>query len=348
MLKEYEFNLQTFAQTVTAEAGTYGLSNINRTTDVKGSDGSGNDLSAEIKTFYDTALLLNAQPQLYFNQFGKKQPLRSRTGKTVEWRRFDTFAKALTPLKEGVIPDGHKASVKSISVSILQYGDYVPVSDQLEWAAVDQIIGEITNENGVQAGLTLDTLTRNAILAGCTNVMYVGGGTSMSAVTGTNKLTSADVAKAATILKKQNAPKINGSYVAIIHPSVAHDLRQDTGWIEAHKYSSAREIFNGEIGELHGVRFVETTEAKVESNGASSNPVKVYHCLFLGSEAYGVVEPTGMSLETIIKSKEQIGGPLNQFSTVGWKCMTAAKVLYPERMLDVICGSSFSGNDEAN
>ena len=174
MIKGYEFDLQTFAEVITPDRGTYGLSNINKTTDVKDEYGTGNDLSAEIKVFYDTALLRNAQPQLYFNQFGKKQPLRSRSGKTVEWRRFDSFGKALTPLLEGVIPDGHKATVKSISVSVLQYGDYVPVSDQLEWAAVDQIIGEITNENGVQAGLTLDTLTRNAVLAGCTNVMYVG------------------------------------------------------------------------------------------------------------------------------------------------------------------------------
>ena len=343
----HDFNLQTFAQTLTAEAGTYGLSNINRSTDVAGSSG-GNDLSAEIKVFYDTTLLENATPALYYNQFGQKQPLKSRNGKTVEWRRFKTFEKALTPLKEGVIPDGHKLSVSSITATVQQYGDYVPVSDVLEWAAVDPIIGETTKENGVQAGLTLDTLTRDAIFAGCTNVYYVGGGTSLSAVTAANKLTSADIAKAATILKQQNTPTIDGSFVAIINPSVTYDIRQDSGWIDVHKYSATKEIFNGEVGELHGVRFVETTEAKIVSNGATSGAVKVYHCLFLGKGAYGVVEPTGMSLETILKSKEQVGGPLNQFSTVGWKAMHAAKVLYPERMLDVICGSSFSTTDKVN
>ena len=98
---------------------------------------------------------------------------------------------------------------------------------------------------------------------------------------------------------------------------------------------------------LHGVRFMETTEAKIEMNTAST-AIAVYHTFFFGKDAYGIVEPTGMSMQTIIKSKEQIGGPIEQFSTVGWKAMHAAKVLYPERLLDVISASTFSTTDKAN
>ena len=60
-----------------------------------------------------------------------------------------------------------------------------------------------------------------------------------------------------------NAPTFDGKYVCILHPSVAFDLRQDEAWIAAHQYAAATELFSGEIGELHGVRFVETTEAKI-------------------------------------------------------------------------------------
>ena len=69
-------------------------------------------------------------------------------------------------------------------------------------------------------------------------------------------MTSELVAKAATQLKKMNAPTFDGKYVCIIHPSVAFDLRQDEAWIAAHQYAGATELFSGEIGELHGVRFV--------------------------------------------------------------------------------------------
>ena len=223
---------------------------------------TGNDLSPTMKTFYETSLLENSRANLFFNQFGMEQPLPKNGGNKVEFRKFDTFAKALTPLTEGVTPDGNKVNMTKIDVPIDQYGDYTTISDRLELEAVDPIIVGVTEEHGAQAGETLDTLTRNVVLTG-TQVQYAGGKSSRSALTASDKITGALVAKVATQLKKMKAPTINGDYVAIIHPSVAYDLRQDSQWLEAHKYARPEEIFNGEIGKLHGVRFVETTEEKV-------------------------------------------------------------------------------------
>lgn len=339
----FTYNLQRFAAVLTPTQGTYGVSNQNGTSN----SSTGNNLSAEMKTFYDTALLENARAKYVFNQFGKKQALKAGNGKNVEWRRFKTFAAATTPLVEGLIPDGNKLDVSSITATVSQYGDYTPLTDVIMWAAVDPVLSETVNEHADQAARTLDLLTRNVLLTN-TNVYRAGGAASNDDLTVANgKLTAADVARAATILKQQNTPTINGEYVAIIHPSVAYDLMHDDGWREAQKYVNPEKIYNGEIGKLHGVRFIESTEAKVEMNTASS-PIAVYHTFFLGKDAFGVVEPTGMSMETIIKSKEQIGGPLEQFGTAGWKAMHAAKVLYPERLLDVITASSFSATDTAN
>lgn len=50
-------------------------------------------------------------------------------GKTVEWRKFGSFDKALTPLTEGVTPDGSGISVSYITKELAQYGDYTTVSD---------------------------------------------------------------------------------------------------------------------------------------------------------------------------------------------------------------------------
>ena len=136
--------------------------------------------------------------------------------------------------------------------------------------------------------------------------------------------------------------------MAVIHPSVAYDLTSSAEWVEAHKYAGVTEIFNGEIGQLRGCRFIESNEAPVFSNGASSNAVMAYATLFFGKDAFGVVDPEGMGLEMIVKSREQVGGPLNQFSTVGYKFETATKILYQERMLRVESGSSYSATDTAN
>jgi N4-gp56 family major capsid protein len=168
----------------------------------------------------------------------------------------------------------------------------------------------------------------------------------------TSRLTPTEVNKAVTTLKKQKAPKIDGKYIAIIHPSVTFDIRENKDWIEAHKYADVRPLFDGEIGELHGVRFVETTEAKVWCD--STCPTKtggnlcVYSTLFLGKDAFGMIDPEGGGLEMIIKSKEQAGGPLDQFSTIGYKFSTATKILYPERMVRVESTSEYSETDEKN
>jgi hypothetical protein len=48
----------------------------------------------------------------------------------------------------------------------------------------------------------------------------------------------------------------------------------------------------------------------------------------------------GGGLETIIKSKEQAGGPLNQYSTIGWKATKTAERLIEEYMVRIETGST--------
>lgn len=244
---ELKFNLQLFADP-------------NTQTTTKNSQG--NDLSATMKTFYKTSLLENARNEHYFSQFGMKQPLPKNEGKKVEWRKFDTFGKAMTPLTEGVTPDGRNINMTKIEKEISQYGDYATISDRLELEAVDPVIVATTEEFGAQAGDTIDTVTRNEVITG-TNVIYAGSNTSRSALDSSDVLTPTLVDQAFTFLKKMKAPKIGNCYVAIIHPSVAYDLRESNDWIDVHKYAEPSEIFNGEIGMLHNVRFVESTEQKV-------------------------------------------------------------------------------------
>ena len=86
-------------------------------------------LSAEMKTYYGMELLENARPQLVHNQFAATKGLPVGGGKTVEWRKFGAFDKALTPLTEGVTPDGSGISVSYITKELAQYGDQVIYKD---------------------------------------------------------------------------------------------------------------------------------------------------------------------------------------------------------------------------
>ena len=75
----------------------------------------------------------------------------------------------------------------------------------------------------------------------------------------------------------------------------------------------------------------------------------VYGCLFLGKGAYGVVD-LSEGTEVIVKPRGSSGtaDPLDQRSSVGWKGVHAAAILYDEYMVRVECGSSYSGEDKAN
>ena len=304
----------------------------------------------------------------FFRPEMEQQALPAGRGKTVEWRKWNTLEDA-GALTEGVIPTGQKFGQSAVTQAITQYGTYVSVSDQLELHAIDDVILGAAEELGASAGTTQDKLVRNVAAAG-TNVQYcdkVGTNGAHTAVTSragldtTAKLTPDEVNKAVTLLKKLKAPKIDGKYIAIIHPSVAYDLRSSEAWIEAHKYAGLTELFTGAIGELHGVRFIETTEAKIfngegcpvktaadESKGTPAVYYSVYATLFLGKDAYGMIDPEGGNLEMIIKDKGQVGGPLNQFSTLGYKFSSAAKILYEDRMVRVESCGAYSAEDEAN
>ena len=295
-------------------------------------------LSVEMKTFYDMTLLDEAQASLVHDQFAQKRPIPQGSGKTIEFRKFASLPKALTPLTEGVTPDGKSLTVTAITATVAQYGDYITQSDVLELTALDNTILEATKLLGRQAGLTLDTITRNVLQSG-TNVTYcpkIGTNgaetevTSREALDNTCQLTVKVIQQVVAKLRAQNAPTIGGKYVAIIHPYVAYDLMRDPEWIEAHKYAKPENLYEGEIGEVAGVRFVQTTEAKIYENG-------VFGSLFLGEGAYGVTEISGGGLQTIVKQKGSAGtaDPLDQRSSVGWKAIKTAELLIPNYLVRV-------------
>lgn len=355
-------NLQLFA-----DAGTLVNATGNYVNAYDGStqsfDGS-NSLAGELKTFYDTELLENARVEMFYAQFAKKQNLPANRGTTVEWRKWNTFAKAGI-LQEGVIPTGQKFGMSSKTGTINQYGTYAAISDKLDLRAFDDTILGATEEMGASASETQETLIRDGLLVN-TNVMYCDNITlATGAVTGATPtacnlmeasatvmclLTPDSVAKAVTLMKKNRVPTINGKYYAVIHPSVAYDLRKSDAWVEAHKYAATSEIFNGEIGELHGCRFIENVFAPVLGDDyVNKADTKTYATYFFGKDSFGIIDPEGGALEMIVKDKSQIGGPLNQFSTVGYKFETnGATILYPERVLRVMSCSSFSATDDVN
>lgn len=235
--------------------------NTNKTT----SNTQGNDLSPTMKNFYDRKLLKDANPKIVHAQFGQKRPIPNNEGKTIQFRKWTQFAENITALTEGVTPDGHAMNQTALTATVAQYGDYVTVSDLLCMTALDPIIGDAVELNANQAGTSIDSVTRDVIAAG-TNVIYAAGA-ERSAIAATDVFSSTLIRKAVRTLKKQNAPMFSDGgrehYVGIVGPDTVYDLQSDSAWLDVSKYQDKKNIYTGEIGMLYGVRFVETTKAKV-------------------------------------------------------------------------------------
>ncbi len=256
--------LQHFASG-TAIQGTTGVAN--NETGTLSLYGEGEGLSAEMRTYYSDYLIDNAEPYLAHDLFAQKHII-PRGAKTISFRKYDPLPKRLSPITEGVTPDGQNLRVSIVEATVAQYGGYVEMTDLLLLSAVDNNLCLATKLLGAQAGRTLDTISRE-VLAGGTNVQYGSGAVSARYLltggkeSGNHYLTVDCIRRAVRFLKSQNAEKIHGSYVALIHPDAVYDLMNDPQWKTPNQYADATNIFEGEIGKIEGVRFIETSEAKI-------------------------------------------------------------------------------------
>lgn len=321
-----------------------------------------NDLSAGMKSYYNTSLLKHAKPKLIYHQLGETQALPSGNGKIVEWRKMNKLPD-VEVLREAVIPKGRKLGQSAVNVEVTQYGQYVTISDVVDLHHVDPLLSSATESLGESGAESYDKLIRNELMLN-TNAMYAEVLTDDRTVesipqtraelltaikAGKNaNLTPRMVAKAATTLAKANAPKYSANeYLGVIHESVKYDLMQSPEWIDIHKYARPENIYEAEEGKLHGVRFLVTTQSPIIKPDGETQAV--YQSMIFGKGAFAVVDPQGAGMRIIHKSFAEAGGPLEQFCTVGVKFSMAAKILYPEYMVTIEHGSTeYGAIDEDN
>lgn len=441
-------NLQFFADAGTLTNVAYATdSNDHASYQVNSYDGtvslydSNNAFAVELKDYYNTTMMENYRTKQRYIQLAKRERLPAGHGSTMEFRKWNTFARA-GKLQDGVIPAGQKWGATNKVATVEQYGTYVTLSDRLKRHTYDDATRGAYEEMGASMAETEEILSRDALYIN-TNVMYCDnvdanyayvstpskpGDVHYDSTLGYSLLTPTMINKAKTKLVKDKTDPYDGqNYVAVIHPSVAFDLTENPRWIDVHKYSATEEIFQGEIGKLYGVRFIEDVDApvfrgepfaegvskltvnnaagysgaitsvtfdggtiaedaligrEIMINGitatvtdntattltfASTNFGSIadnteifpgegaadgralYATYFFAKEPFVAVDAEGGAAQMIVHDQHEIGGPLDQFSTIGYKLDTnGATVLYPERVLRVMSTSSMGDVDVKN
>lgn len=280
------------------------------------------NLTAEQKTFYDRTLLSRLLPNLTFLKYGQKRPMPKNEGDTINFRRFNSLDVPAASLTEGVTPDGDNLSITAVTATVAQEGNWVRLSDKISMVGIDPVLTESAALMGENAAKTLETRCADVIFKG-TSQQFAGGAASAAAIAASKVVNSEEIKKAVRTLRNNNAEPLEGGYyIGFCDPSVAYDLQNDSLWQDISKYNGAENIMKGEIGRIHGVRFILTTMCPTDATTATAGTL--HKTLIVGKDAYGVVDVNGSSKpEIIIKPTGSAGteDPLNQRASVGWKAM---------------------------
>lgn len=302
-------------------------------------------------SYWQTALIYLAGPQCIHDQLAQLTTVPLGNSTHVDFHvvgSLDTDPSAHV-LTEGVPGDGQQLTIDQIRVELGQYGDYVPITDMMQLVSKHGMFEVATNAMSTQAAGVCDKITRNAMQE-TANIIFAGGAASLAAIAKNTYVTVDDFFTAAARLKGANAPVFpDGSYRSVIHPYVSKDVMSNlsgsTAWIDIKKYQNPEDILNGEIGKVGQVRIMESTNAKVYAAGeygGAAEGVPIFSTIVCGNDAIGTTELSGNGLRMIIKSEKDIGGPLEQYGTAGWKALKAAEILVDAYVCKILSSSSLA------
>jgi N4-gp56 family major capsid protein len=324
------------------------------------------DLTPRMAAYSVAKFLARAQPQLNIERFGQTPTvIPTRSTKVAKFRRYFlqgalgaagdgnpanayTNVLSLTPLTEGVTPAGKKLTFQDYTVTLVQLGDYAPLTDVIDMTHEDNVLAQLMEVMAESAAQTLETYRYNVLKAGV-NVFYANG-TSRAAVN--TVITLALQRQITTGLVRQNAKMITqvvkstvqfrtepieAAFIALVHPDLETDIRNMTGFINTKQYGTVTPWEN-EIGSVERVRYLTSTiyapfpdvgGAKGAMRSTSGTSADVYPILYLGRDAYGIVSLKGDQAITpmVVNPKPAAGDPLGQRGTVAWKTMTGITIL---------------------
>ena len=229
--------------------------NINTTT----SSGMSPKMEAILNRY---ALEMNKDERKY-TKFGIQVNIPKGKTKTIAFDKLSPLPKAVVPLTEGVTPTGQAVNITRIKGEPDQFGNYVSYSDQLDFFG-DKASPDVLNYTELLTQNQIETFNRIDAkeLASGLNVFYAGTATSRATLS--DVLTVKDIRRAVTALKRNKVqPCDGGDYICFIHPDVVYNIWSDTEWRQPHTYADTTELYNGEIGRLFGVRFIEDPDAYV-------------------------------------------------------------------------------------
>lgn len=263
-------------------------------------------LSNAVRAVYSKEIMFRAMPVMKFYQFATvKTELGVEPGLTINMLVYNNLQMGGT-LTEGTRMTTQALSSNMISITVKEQGNAISVSELTLKSAFHDVLTTASALLGRDMALVLDTQLRDTAYQG-TNVVYARNArnvqpTSINQMDSTSTMKVSVIKDAVEILATNNAPKFNGDYyICFVHPHQSRTLRDDPAWIRASNYGAPVQLFNGEIGRIDDVRFIETTlmkngaaaptdpsyDASLNNVALADGPANLYKAVIFGEQYYG-------------------------------------------------------------
>jgi N4-gp56 family major capsid protein len=318
-------------------------------------------LGALIRTWYDKTALQTLDRSYYpFIKLAPQvRPIPAGEGKTAQFFRYKKMTRATTAITEGITPTSTSLSTQAVTVSVIQLGNWLPLTDLLKATAITNTSRDAAKLCGMNMWDSVDWYIHTCLFTGLsasaslavitTKGFPVIDGIETEVWAGSVKLSGVGVStigpnyirNAVAHLSRLDAPPFgNGNYRAICHSDTIHLIRHHVDLKDYMIYAAHAKPFIENAGAakagykftIEGVDFYQTTAIRTFSCGNTST---VWPIVIFGEGAYGRTEIKNSKdakfMEILIKNPGpgDTSNPLNLFSTVGWKANVGATTLNP-------------------
>ncbi len=281
-------------------------------------------LNDQVKTAFDLVAHFALRSQPLFEMVADvRSTAQSANGSGVQFTFYADMAQATTALTETTDVTPVALTDSAVTVTLAEYGNAVLTTAKVRGTSFLNVDADAANIVGYNMADSLDKIVSD-VANGGTNVIHVGQ-TSRGAIVAGNIYDAQHGRKSVARLRGRNAPGWeNGNYMAIIHPDVSYDLRNQaptagvTDIINYQVQQNGAAIRAGSIGTFNGIEYVENPRAGLIVNGGNNN-VDVYQTLICGRQglAKAFSRAAGFGPEPSI-----VVGPvtdtLRRFNPVGW------------------------------
>src|SRR5215472_12114341 len=235
--------------------------------------------SADIEAYIADKTLPLARRQLVVYQFGDPLTLPKGRGVTYTATRYNRVSLPYAPLSEGVPPVGEVMTIAQVTATALQWGDKITITDVAELTIKHPLFKKAIELMGLQVAETFERNTFNNLQA-FTQVNYVNSRGARASLVAGDVMNIHELNRAFAMLLNVGAPRFMGDeltdtkidadasgqrassnprsmphYVAVIHPFVMSDLRENQPIQYAWSQSDINRLYNFELGEWSGIRF---------------------------------------------------------------------------------------------